>query len=140
LQSAALFASPDHRKALGGDCGNLIAQSVKTFATRRVVWLFPAPVRTAVMETTGLVDFTWVEFVAHHAKNQPPAAKTVEALLHDNFMGTSLVGENDLVYFQVLDQSNQFTFWINGNSFWIQGTRQSRRIFSTRRYSEFALL
>lgn len=57
--------------------------------TRRVVWLFPAPVRTAQTETTGLTDLTCVVFAPINLKSAP-AANTTEALCMTYSWGTSL--------------------------------------------------
>ena len=47
--------------------------------TRRVVWLFPAPVRTAQTDTTGLVERIEVSLKPSRAKSEP-AAITCDAL------------------------------------------------------------
>ena len=53
--------------------------SLNISETLRVVWLFPDPVLTAQMETTGFVDFSWDEFVPISRKSAPDA-KTSDAL------------------------------------------------------------
>jgi hypothetical protein len=46
--------------------------------TRRVVWLFPEPVRTAVIDTTGFVDFTIVDAGPSNMKSAPAAFTSAE--------------------------------------------------------------
>ena len=46
--------------------------------TRRVVWLLPDPVRTAVIETTGFVDLTIVEAGPRSMKSAPAAFTAAE--------------------------------------------------------------
>jgi len=45
-------------------------------ATRRVVWDFPQPVRTAHTATTGFSEATWVEVGPNSQKSAPAAPAT----------------------------------------------------------------
>jgi hypothetical protein len=54
--------------------------------TRRVVWLFPEPVRTAQTETTGLLDLSWVLFFPITRKSAP-GGHDHRGFVHDVFMG-----------------------------------------------------
>ena len=80
---AGFTFSPPHRTMLRSTKPVVAVCATRTGAgksqtTRRVVWLFPAPVRVAHTATTGLVDRSIVRRGGENV-NPAPAASTIEA-------------------------------------------------------------
>lgn len=81
----------------------------KIFDTRRVVWLFPDPVRTAHTETTGLEDFNLRAVGSHQTKIRPGCIDD-RSFMHHDFVRNVGIGKHNLFYLVFFDQADEVAF------------------------------
>ena len=92
-----------------------------------MVWLLPDPVRTALIETTGLVGFDLRIVSAHEPE---VGARRVDhgCLVHHVLVRHIAVGKDHLLHAVLLDQVDKLLLGPDGDPAGVQVTGQLRRI------------
>ncbi len=102
----------------------------KTSHTWRVVWLLPAPVRTAHTATTGLLLVSQVVLVPISRK-VGAGGQHLRCLVHDILMGHVGIGKDHLVYAVLADEIYQLLFGVDGDAVRVEAPCQLRRVDAT---------